>query len=281
MAPSPKRQSKQVMRHRNDAVTCHIRRSKLDVTELKQKLTSGVDSARRVLDILFMFNEDKLELTVEDISREHDISLPSAYRYISLLREQHLVQSGSGGGITLAPRVIELAAAAEQSLNLDGMAKPILDELMQETDETAFIMKRYRSEAVFVIASQPDRALTLSFRSGKSMPLTRGAVAKVLLAFSPNGFRERYLQQLPMYKAQTAVLAAELEQIVAQGYAVSEAEVDEGIWGCAVPLRIGDAVVASLSIAGPAFRINDEKRLMIRDRLIRGAAKISSQSNRL
>lgn len=245
------------------------------VSEYKAKQTPGVDSARRVLEILFMFNEDQLEFTIEDIAKYHGISLPSTYRYVSLLREMHLIQTSKHGGIMLTPRVLELSAAAEQSLDLEGIANPVLNRLMLATGETAFMMKRYRYEAVFVVSAQPDRALTLSFRSGKSMPLTHGAVAKVLLAFAPSGFRQNYMSQKINSPKERENLTKELALISSDGFAESEGEVDEGIWGCAVPVRIEGVVVCAISIAGPAVRFDAAKRGEVRQLLLEGSIEIA------
>lgn len=246
--------------------------------EYKRKLTPGVESARRAFQILFMFNEDKPELSVEDIAQQHSISLPSAYRYISLLREMHLVNTGPHGGIILTPRVMELAAAAEKSLDLESMVRPVLERLMSATGETCFLLRRHRKEAMFVMAAEPDRALALSFRSGNAMPLTRGAVAKVLLAFAPSGFRQNYLSQSITSPKERTELAKELDTICENDMAESEGEVDDGIWGCAVPVRIGGMVIASLSIAGPGFRLSEEMRDEIRKLLREATVELTERS---
>lgn len=51
-----------------------------------------VDNARKVLKILLQFKETKPEISVEDIARQQGITVPSAYRYVALLRELCLVE---------------------------------------------------------------------------------------------------------------------------------------------------------------------------------------------
>lgn len=250
---------------------------KLRLRNGNSKNTPGVESARRALQILLMFAEDRLNLTVDEVAKLYDISLPSAYRYMSLLRELHLVREGRHGAFVLTPRVLELAAAAERSIDLERAAQPVLDRLMTETGETAFILKRVRNEAVFVLSAQPDRALSISYRAGNTMPpLHTGAVAKVLLAYAPAQFRQNYLAKTIANAKEREYLAQKLDAIRASGFAESEAEVDEGIWGGAVPIRVGDAVVASLSVAGPAFRLDRKKRQAIRKLLTAAADEIAT-----
>ncbi|MEU6643483.1 IclR family transcriptional regulator C-terminal domain-containing protein, partial [Saccharomonospora sp. NPDC046836] len=134
----------------------------------------------------------------------------------------------------------------------------------QQTGETTFVQRRVKDDSHAVLSVEPDRALVLSFREGNAMPLNRGAVAKVLLAFTPSQFRRDYVNRMSDDEDRRAAFVRDLETIRAEGFAESEAEVDEGIWGGAVPLRFDGSVIAALSIAGPVFRLDAEKRKVVR-----------------
>ncbi|WP_431220003.1 helix-turn-helix domain-containing protein [Leifsonia xyli] len=95
--------------------------------------TKGVDSARRALQILLQFSQTKPELTVDELIEAHDISLPSAYRYISLLREMYLIEERTKGRYVLSPQILQLAQAAERTLDYRVEAQPILDQLREAT----------------------------------------------------------------------------------------------------------------------------------------------------
>lgn len=210
-----------------------------------------------------MFSEDRPVVTVDEVIDSTGLSQTSAYRYLSLLREVGLIQLQSTGSFVLTQRVRELAAAAEDSIALEKVATPTLKWLSEQTHETAFIMTRNRNEASFVASWEPDRSLTLSFRAGAASPLHKGAVAKILLAYSAQTFQKNYLGRFVTDREERVALARDLEMIRSKGYAESLSEVDEGIWGGAVPIVLDDAVIGSLSIAGPAFRINVDERAKI------------------
>ena len=101
--------------------------------------TKGVDSARRALQILLQFSENTPELTVDNLLEDHDISVPSAYRYISLLREMDLIEEREKGRFVLSPQVMKLARAAEASFDYRAQAQPVLNKLADVTGETACI----------------------------------------------------------------------------------------------------------------------------------------------
>lgn len=242
---------------------------------MAKERTPGVESARRVLMILLMFNEDKPELTVDDVMEAHGISQTSAYRYLSLLRELRLIQLRTRGTYVLTPRVHRLAAASEDAVSLEHAAMPTLRKLSELFHETAFMMRRARNEAVFVASSEPDRALALSFRAGSASLLHRGAVAKVLLAHSSHRFQRAYIDRYVGDSFERERMMNEMEHIRVVGYSESVAEVDEGIWGGAVPVLLEDTVIASLSVAGPEFRILAASRSQIIDQLKAGAKEIA------
>lgn len=237
----------------------------------------GVDSARRVLQILLSFSEATPVITVEGIAAEFDISVPSAYRYLSLLRELYLVEESGRGSYALTPQVFRLASVAESSLDIGKIAMPVINRLVEETHETVLVMRRIRDSAVCVASTRPDKQATISFQPGHLMPLHRGAGSKMLLASTSMDKRQKYLRGLTEVLSQEAIeaLGEELRVIAKQRYAVSSAEVDEGIYAVAAPIVVEGRTIAVLSIAGLEFRLSDELRGSLIEKVRGGAVEIS------
>lgn len=227
--------------------------------------TKGVDSARRALQILLQFSQNKPELTVDEILEVHGISLPSAYRYLSLLREMYLIEERGKGLYVLSPEILQLAQAAERTLDYRLEAQPVLDQLMASTGETSLYLRQLNDAAVCLAISESDRTISISFQPGHVMPLHAGAGAKLLLAGFTKARRAQYLDRLesPMSAEARERLSLELERLRESGFAVSEGEVDEGVWACAAPVRVRGHMVGALSIVAPAYRVDDEKREQI------------------
>lgn len=219
--------------------------------------TKGVDSARRALQILLQFGPSKPELTVDELIEAHDISLPSAYRYLSLLREMYLIEERSKGVYVLSPEILQLAQAAELTLDYRVEAQPVLDRLRVATGETALYLRRLNDAAVCLALSESDHAISISFQPGHVMPLHRGAGAKSLLASLPKTKRARYLDKLepPLPEAVRTALDTELDGIRDSGFAESASEVDEGVWACAAVVRSRGHVIGTVSVVAPAYRV--------------------------
>ena len=241
------------------------------------KATRGVDSARRVLQILLQFSETKPETTIEEIARTHGISVPSAYRYLSLLREMYLVEERNRGSYSLSPQVLRLAAASEVSLDLASVSRPILERIMQETHETALVVKRIRDAAVCVAVAQPDKSLAISFLPGHIMPLHRGAAPKMLLANLPPRKKQQYLAALEPQLSRDELfrLESQLEIFGQSNFAETGSEVDSSVWAVAAPVIVSSRVLGSVSIVAPAFRILEETRARFRTIVKDAASEIA------
>ncbi|MBH0115905.1 IclR family transcriptional regulator [Salinibacterium sp. NG253] len=227
--------------------------------------TKGVDSARRALQILLQFSERTPELTVDNLLEDHDISVPSAYRYISLLRELDLIEEREKGRFVLSPQVFRLARAAEASVDYRTMAQPILDRLMQSTGETALYVRRVNDSAVCLAIAESAHAISISFQPGNLMPLHLGAAPKLLLSELSPAKLSGYFQRLgSIFSTEAqAKLISDLDRIRAVGYAESSAEVDQGVWASAATVHVTGTAVGAISVVAPAYRLSAEHRTEI------------------
>src|SRR5690606_5429682 len=100
---------------------------------------------------------------------------------------------------------------------------------------------------------------------GRSFPLHAGAVPKAMLANLPADEREAVLaslEDLPRYTDKTILdrdrLAALLEVIRDQGYAVSDEDFDSAAKGVgAAVFVVYDQVVCGISVGGPTHRVDE------------------------
>jgi DNA-binding IclR family transcriptional regulator len=240
--------------------------------------TKGVDSARRVLQILLQFSESRSELTIDNVLESFDISVPSAYRYLSLLREMNLIEERSKGTFVLSPRVLQLARSAEASLDYRTVAQPILDRMREETGETALYLRRVNDAAVCLAIAESDHQISISFQPGNLMPLHLGAAPKVLLSEYSDAKREQYFDWLrpPMSKAARSRLEADLDGIRASGYAESAAEVDAGVWAAAAAVRSYRALVGAVTVVAPAYRLTEAQRRHVGEVVRAGALEFEA-----
>lgn len=235
-------------------------------------------TADKVLDILTLFSAETPLVTAPDVAARFRLSRSTTYRYLHLLKARGLLADAGAGGYRLGPQLAALGRLAHGAQDVDRVALPVMRDLARRTGETVLLTRCVGDRVITAQRVESQRAVRVSFEPGVPRHLHAGASAKILMAYLEPEVLEALLRRgrLPRLTARTITdpprLRADLARIRRRGYAVTRGELDEGVRGIAVPLRDPNgAVVAGLSLAGPAFRVKqqDVPRLL---RLLREAA---------
>ena len=239
--------------------------------------TKGVDSARRALQILLEFSESTPELTVDNVLEKHDISVPSAYRYISLLRELDLIEEREKGRFVLSPQILRLSRAAEATMDFRSQVQPILNQMAETTGETALYLRRVNDSAVCLAIAESDHPISISFLPGNLMPLYGGAGAKLLLSELAPAKLTQYFTRLgsTLSKQEKTKLKRDLEPLRETGYAESAGEVDRGVWASAASVSTNGVSAGAITVVAPEYRLTEDHKVLISDAVRAGAQTFS------
>jgi DNA-binding IclR family transcriptional regulator len=170
-----------------------------------------------------------------------------------------------------------------EQLDLPGIGRPCLEDLVETTGESAFLNVRERLESVCVDRVDGKYAIRLSVRIGDRRPLNAGAAAKLLLAYSPDHISELLLRNIPQKTTENTIVDAdrlrtELSRIREVGYSESCGESTVGAAALAAPIIDSRGlVIAALSLGGPETRVLYENR----DRNIQALLKASAEVSQL
>jgi DNA-binding IclR family transcriptional regulator len=215
----------------------------------------GCEGARRVLALMLAFSADRNTLTAREMAAATGIALPSVYRYITLLRETGLLAGDERGSYRLSARLIGLARAAEAAESLIDVADPVMNRLAADNQETVILVRLIGRSAVCVHRVESAQRLRISFEPGQPLPLYRGASARLLLSGLAPDIRREYLAPLAERDQQAAARLEEQIVVAGQrGWAVSEEEIDKGIWAASAPVMQGKRMVAVLTVPSPLVR---------------------------
>lgn len=151
--------------------------------------------------------------------------------------------------------MISLARAAEAAESIIDIADPVMRTLMRDCGETVILVRLFGRIPVCVHRVESSHHLRATFEPGQPLPLERGASGRVLLAGMTPQNRRDHLASL----ARTDPAAvAELERIVAEvaerGWAVTEEEIDRGVWAASAAVTDGRTTVAALTVPSPLVR---------------------------
>ncbi|MBU1587169.1 MAG: IclR family transcriptional regulator [Actinobacteria bacterium] len=237
----------------------------------------GSESSRKVLSVLLSFTEENHTQTVQELAAFLSVPVSSAYRYVGQLREFGLLEEAEFGGYRVSLRAVGLARAARAgSAGLSEIARPIIERLTRETGETTLVVRRLGHAVVAVDLEESRSPVRLRFERGILMPLHQGAAARVLLAsLTPRERADYYKSVWNIEENPKLPSDVELQQIANDGWTESFGQIEDEIWGTAAAIRVNRTVVAALSVAGPLYRLDDEKRAEIVAAVRRGAEEIN------
>jgi DNA-binding IclR family transcriptional regulator len=240
---------------------------------------SGAETARKVLRILLYFRRDRLTATVRELAQEASVSLPTAHRYIALLKEMGLVEDAGRASYRLSWRVALLGQSARAAGGLLHLAEPVMRRLSVELDETVTLLQLANSTMECIGQVESEHLVRLTFTPGRIFPLTAGASARVLLASLDLEERSLLLDGLisadPGFAARREEFERQIIDAHERGWAASREEIDPGIWAVAAPIKLELETIACLSVAGPLYRLDESMESRILDMTRRAAAEIS------
>jgi len=242
-----------------------------------------VQSVDRAVTILKMLAETEA-LTVSDVAEKLNVHVSTASRLVSGLRAHDLVErSESTGGLRLGMGVLRLAGAMVSRLDIAAFSQPVCDDLAAEIGETTNVAILDEDAAINVCQAQGPGTVSLQNWVGLRTPLHSTSSGKVLLAYLPALRRTELLnQELERFTSETHTAAESLEnelsEIRARGWAKAIEELEEGLNAVAVPVRDHTGtVVAALSVAGPAYRMEEDRLAQVAEIVARSAEIISRQ----
>ncbi|WP_110241862.1 IclR family transcriptional regulator [Nocardioides gilvus] len=241
---------------------------------------SGASSSRKLLNTLLLFTEEQPTWSVAELAAELGLSTTSTYRYVGLLREVGLLDSAPHNTYRVTDLVFGLSRACEAAqAPLAEVALPEMTRLRDEIGETVLIARRGGTSAYCVDRVESQRPVRLQFDRGQAMDLHAGSLSRILLSAMPIAERRRYVDSIsPGLSPERLQLLtpAALDVTRAEGWTQSFEEVDEGIWGCAAAIRVGDSVVAAIGTAAPVFRTDDALRATIIEKVRTVGQRISA-----
>ncbi len=233
-------------------------------------------SAHKVIAVLLAFTPERPALTAREVASITDLPESSVYRYLSVLRGFGLIESGGDGQFILGVKAISLGRVARSQYGITDIARPIIDDLAEQTGESVILVRRSQIHSVCIDRRQSRHPVALSFDIGQVTPLSTGAVSKLLLAHAPTEVQEQCIRDDPAADRRQVDLATDLKQIRQRGYAESLGEVDPGIWGVAAPVYSWGGEVLGLSTAGPNYRLDEADREHFRSVTVKAAELLSA-----
>jgi IclR family transcriptional regulator, acetate operon repressor len=219
---------------------------------------NGTQAVERAAQLLIQVARHNDPVTFTELTETSGLAKSTASRLLTALERHGLVRREQDGRFRPGEVFVSYACRGSAEADLVSVAQPFLNQLGEQTQETVNLGVPRGAGLVEQIA-QVDSTYMIGGTNwvGLSVPLHCAALGKVLLAFGaaelPRGRLERRTDKT---RTSRDAIAADLQLVRERGYAVTDEELEPGLVAVAAPVyRDGAAVVAALSVSGPASRL--------------------------
>jgi IclR family pca regulon transcriptional regulator len=213
-----------------------------------------IESLARGLDVICAFQPGRPTMSLSAIASEAKLARPTAHRILLTLAELGYVRS-IDGAFTLTPKVMELGIVYVQSMSLWDAARPHMENLVEEVNESCSIVQLDGSDIVYVARVAVPKVVGLTVHIGTRFPALQTALGKAILAYLSEDELESAInapsrsQVVPSYVPDKTERDAALAQVREQGWALADQQLAPGIRSVAVPLKDNTSrVVASINV---------------------------------
>ena len=241
-----------------------------------------VNSLARGLEVLRTFNRTGRKMTLSQVASETGNTRAGARRILlTLIHEGYAVADGKLFDLT--PQVLELGHSVLSSKGVWEIAKPFIDNLSTETQESVSAAILDKFDVVYVSGAQYHRVISVGISVGARFPAHCTANGRVLLAAQPDEQWSDMLSRIKLTKMtnKTVVDKKEfgkiLKRVRDQGWSFVNQELEIGLMSIAAPVKTSSGtLVGAINIGVPTLRISPEKMVSdILPKLLKTATDIS------
>ncbi|MEX0870580.1 MAG: IclR family transcriptional regulator [Aquisalimonadaceae bacterium] len=245
-----------------------MRRKPVALIDLQESVAEGfkdrnfVMALARGLEILRVFRPADGLLSNQEIAARTGIPKPTVSRltytltklgYLSYSERLERYQLGTG--------VLALGYSSLASTGIRQVARPLMQEMAEETGNSVSLGSRDRLSMVYVENCQGGGALTLRMQVGSRVSIATSAMGRAFLAALPAVERDYLMQHIRKKdeeawpEVEAGILGA-IDEYREKGYCTSAGEWEREVNAVGVPLVLADGSdVVSFNCGGPSFRL--------------------------
>ena len=221
-----------------------------------------VEAVERALTVLNSFHADKPVMTLGEIAAATGFYKSTILRLTASLERLGYVVRDDTGIFQLGPALVRLGSIYRAGFNLGEAIRPELRRLVTATGETASFYIREGQYRVCLFRHNSPHSARHHVDEGATLPLTAGASAYVLLAFSDANPASTKTASAKIPSTKTAsIKTAKTKAVQERGHYISLGERDPHVASVAVPVfDLAGHFRGALAVSGLIGRFQDRAR---------------------
>ncbi len=228
---------------------------------------SQVQVIARAASILRALEDENAGLSLGQIAQRVNLARSTVQRIVSALEtEKLLIAATPNGRVRLGPAILRLAASVRSDFL--AMARPHLERLSQELEETVDLATVKKDQLIFIDQVIGSQRLRMVSAVGETFPLYCTANGKAYLATLDDAAITKligtsYEERTPRTLTRFEDLLRDLKTVRKTGVAIDREEHSLGVCAAGVVTRdpVGNAVAISVPV--PAQRFYKHQRAIV------------------
>lgn len=246
-----------------------------------------IQVAERIFDIFEILIESGT-LGLSDVVAKTGLNKSTVHRILSSLQYMGYVsQRKEDGRYEPTLKIVGLSEKVVNNIDILGIVRPYLRELMESTGETVHFVRLEGTEAVYIDKIESNKnSIQMVSRIGNRIPLYCSGVGKAMLAeMDKNRVKELWKNSDIIKKTKNTITSYTqfmkvLDEVRKNGYALDNEENEQGVRCIAAALNLSVLMKGyAFSISMPSSRMDEKKLEELSKKIIETKIKIESQFN--
>jgi IclR family KDG regulon transcriptional repressor len=237
--------------------------------------------------ILDAISKSTQGLRISELSAHLDISKSTVHGITAALEDVGaLVRDSVSKRYTIGLALMALGKAAYERIDFKNIARPIMEDLMEQCQESVFLGVRSGDSVTVIDIVESRKDFKISSPIGTSLPLMAGAVGKLFLSRLDARDLEKQLHANPLvkYTANTItdndLYGRELEKVRQTGVALDDEEYITGVRAVAAPIKKYGGHIPAIWVVGFKASMSDKKIKNIIRQALTAAEEINKKLSR-
>ncbi|MCD4721884.1 MAG: IclR family transcriptional regulator [Desulfobacula sp.] len=234
--------------------------------------------------ILKAISQSSHGLRISEISSMLNISKSTVHGITAALEDQGAINRDSvSKRYTIGITLMELGKAAYERIDFKNVARPIMEELMEQCQESVFLGIRNddRVTVIDIVESRKDFKITSPI--GTALPLLAGATGKLFLSMMEPKDLQKYFDSnhwvrfTPNTITDPKQYAKELEKVRKAGFSTDDEEYISGVRAVAAPIKQYGGYIPAIWVVGFKASMTPKKIPAIIEQTIDAADRINKK----
>lgn len=251
----------------------------------QRKIMASIQSVQKAIKLLQTLDARSDWLGVRELARRVGLTPPTTHNLLNTLRELSFVEyNATTKQYRLGIAAIRLGEGADPLNQIRLFARPYIEALANEFDETVVVLTWTNDQAVAVDWIQAEHPLAVTHNHGVVENPIVMASGRVLLAYQPRAVQLSYAarEDLSRFGPNSPITTEEmiemLDQIALAGFAITRDVANSGIVALAAP--VFDALGRIVLVVGcsePMSRSNEATLATVQKRLLEVTARMTKK----